>query len=462
MCESSDHVHAPTATVASNGPSIEHNGHETRTVDASELLAYARHIANEPEIRRTAAGFIGYGSTQPGDRVLLAADNHFDPRVVDATATALREKGAKVDVVVVDVGPDREFDDFDEARAAIRRRPWWEEPRRWEGVPWVEELAKRGKYDLLVHGKGGGIPPTDHRYEAFPWLQAEHFASRATVFPRDLHVLINRVAWRPVWEEGPGSRIHVTDPEGTDLTWDMWPEYFERQTKQFGPDPRWNHLMSHPPTPISPRESATGVVRGTMNHFGRPFPPISVFVQDGKVERVDGGGAYGEMWRGLMHESKDIQYPSFPRKGLFWLWEVAIGTNPKIVRPNNIRRLSSGGFEWERRRSGTVHLGFGTAWRGPEERWAGEQHLVYGHLHVHLMYATITLTTASGKEYLILDHGRLTALDAPEVRELAARFGDPDDLLTDDWKPKIPGISVPGSYDEYARDPASYIYTYDS
>src|SRR5260370_23063140 len=92
--------------------------------DEGGLLAYARFIAGEPEIRRTAAGFIGYGSTRPGDRVLLAADTHFDTRVIDATAAALREKGARVDVIVVDAGPDRDFDDVDELRAAIRRRPW--------------------------------------------------------------------------------------------------------------------------------------------------------------------------------------------------------------------------------------------------------------------------------------------------------------------------------------------------
>ncbi len=423
------------------------------------LLPYARYIVGEPEIRRTAAGFIGYGRTRPGDRVLLAADTHFDAEVVEATARAFRERGAHVDVIVTDAGPDREFDDLDELRAAIRRRPWREEPRRWEGIPWIQELAAREGYDLLVHGKGGGIPPTKHRYEAFPWLGREHYASRATVFPRDLHTLINERAWRPVWEEGPGGRMHLTDPEGTDVTWDMWPEYFDHPSAMFGPVPRWNHLMSHPPTPISERESARGIVRGTTNHFGRPFTPIAVTVENGRVENVEGGGAYGDAWRELLAEARDISYPCFPRPGLFWLWEVAIGTNPKIVRPANIRYLSSGGFEWERRRSGIVHIGFGTQWRGPEEKWAGENHLVYGHLHVHCMAATLVLETAKGKTYTVLDKGRLTSLDDPDVRDVAAKYGDPDRVLAEDWIPPIPGITVAGSYDDYARDPARYVYS---
>ncbi|MBU6422869.1 MAG: hypothetical protein KGJ98_05050 [Chloroflexota bacterium] len=423
------------------------------------LLPYARYIVSEPEIRRTAAGFIGYGRTRPGDRVLLAADTHFDPEVVEATAKAFRERGARVDVIVTDAGPDREFDDLDELRAAIRRRPWREEPRRWEGIPWVQELAAREGYDLLVHGKGGGIPPTKHRYEAFPWLRKEHFASRATVFPRDLHTLVNERAWRPIWEEGPGGRMHLTDPEGTEVTWDMWPEYFDHPSAMFGPVPRWNHLMSHPPTPISERESASGTVRGTTNHFGRPFVPITVTVEKGRVEHVEGGGVYGDAWRELLAEARDITYPCFPRPGLFWLWEIAIGTNPKIVRASNIRYLSSGGFEWERRRSGIVHLGMGTQWRGPEEKWAGENHLVYGHLHVHCMAATLVLETAKGKSYTILDKGRLTSLDDGEVRDCAAKYGDPDRVLAEDWVPPIPGITVPGAYEDYAKDPAGFIYS---
>lgn len=76
-----------------------------------EHLPVARFVAGEPEIRRTAAGFIGFGETKPGDRVLFAADTHYDHRVIDAAASALRECGARVDVVIVDVGPDRALEE---------------------------------------------------------------------------------------------------------------------------------------------------------------------------------------------------------------------------------------------------------------------------------------------------------------------------------------------------------------
>lgn len=50
--------------------------------------------------------------------------------MADAIASALRRKGARADVLTVDVGADREFEDLDEIRVTIRNRPWTENPRR--------------------------------------------------------------------------------------------------------------------------------------------------------------------------------------------------------------------------------------------------------------------------------------------------------------------------------------------
>ena len=105
-----------------------------------------------------------------------------------------------------------------------------------------------------------------------------------------------------------------------------------------------------------------------------------------------------------------------------------------------------------------IHMGFGTLWRSEEEKWAGENGILYGHLHIHLLFPTFRIITKSGKEYTIIKNGRLTALDDPEVRELAEKYGDPDDLLREDWIPQIPGITAAGSYDEYARNPGAWIY----
>jgi len=445
--------------VGIRGPSTADPRRRLEVREIEELLPYARALAEWPERRTSHVGFVGYGETKPGHKILIAVDREYERSVPEALAHALREKGARVDILCLDLGePDREFDDHDEIRASIRREPWERNPRRWEGVPDVEAYAARHGYDLLIHGKGGPVPKTEHRYEQIPWLRAEHFLSRATTYPLDLHLLINEKTWRPIWEHGRGGRARLTDPEGTDLTWTYWEEYYDERHYGFTATPRHGHLFSHPTPPIIAREDAAGIVAGTTSHFSRAFPRIRVELEGGQIVRITGGGGYGDAWRDLLEESRRIQYPSFPRPGLFYLWEAAVGTNPKIVRPSRIDRHSSGGFEWERRRSGVIHTGFGTSWRGPEEQWAGERGLLYGHLHIHLLLPTLTVTAKDGSEYTIIRDGRLTALSDPEVRRLAERYGDPDGLLTEDWIPQIPGVTCPGSYEQYAKDPASWIY----
>ena len=432
-------------------------GGDTRAISFEDLLLVARHVAGEDEIRRSAAGFIGYGATKPGDRVLIGADSHTDPDVYRAVAKALRERGATVDIIVVDVGEDRRFEDLTELEVSMRREPWVNNPRRWEGVPWVEEVARTGKYDLLVHGKGGAIPKVDHRYEGFPWVTKEHLLTEANVYPRELHTMINHKSWDPIVNNS-GAKLHLTDPEGTDLSLTILEAPFHDEGRHdYGVTPKWGHLMAHPPTPIEPEDDSAGKIQGTVGHYGRPFPHIELEVERAKLMEIRGGGNYGAAWRELMEESKDTKYPSFPEPGLFWLWEIAIGTNPKITRPQNIEWQTSGGFEWERRRAGIIHCGLGTRWRSSEEVWSGERGLLYGHLHVHLMFPTMTIHTTQG-EVPVIENGRLSAYDDPEVRDCAAKYGDPDELLHDDWIPEIPGITVEGDYEAYAKDPAPWVY----
>ena len=58
----------------------------------------------------------------------------------------------------------------------------------------------------------------------------------------------------------------------------------------------------------------------------------------------------------------------------------------------------------------------------------------------------------------IIDKGHLTALDDPEMRRIASKHGDPDDILSEDWVPAIPGIIFPGDYmREYGHNPVTWI-----
>lgn len=436
--------------------------------EVQELLPRARWLATQAEFHTGpdkcfAPGWIGFANVDAGTRILIATSSLEDPAITQAIAIALREKGATVDQVIVDGGPDRDIEEIDEVRAMIRRNTWEDNisyvPRRYNDIPWVTDLMVRHGYDLFVQGRAYASIPC--RWEGHPWSQQEQFLSEANIFPRDLHMLINEKAWRQIRTEGKGARVQVTDPEGTNFSWTLFADYWRPaaagEVGWFEERPCINHLMYHPAPPIVPQADAEGVVAGTLAHFAKPFPLIEVHVAAGRVERVDGGGGYGDEWRSLLEETRTYKYDQFPREGLFWFWEAAVGTNPKIQRPRRTRTMSTGGSEWERWRAGLLHTGFGTAGPSQCEADAGADGIPYGHLHVHLQFPTIELVTQDGTVIRTVDQGHLLVLEDPEVREFASRYGDPDEVLSEKWVPPIPGISVDGEYAVYARDPARWL-----
>ncbi len=78
--------------------------------------------------------------------------------------------------------------------------------------------------------------------------------------------------------------------------------------------------------------------------------------------------------------------------------------------------------------------------------------------HIHSYFSTMTAHLRNTKKTLtLLDKGRLTSLDSPEVKALASRYGKPEEILAESWIPEIPGINVPGDYlKDYAPNPYKY------
>ena len=215
-----------------------------------------------------------------------------------------------------------------------------------------------------------------------------------------------------------------------------------------------SHIMGVPYMVVLPQSDGEGVVAATSSHKG-VFPHMKIHVKDHKITRIEGGGAYGDHWRKLLDERKDIQYPFLPGPGAAYWMEASLGTNPKTVRSHDV--FVTGPWDSnDRRRSGIMHLGFGTA--GPLDAWASREGLPSGHDHIHLYFPTYEVETRDGETVKLIDKGHLTVLDDPEIRALAAKFGDPDELLRADWIPAIPGINAPGDYwEDYAKDPRPWI-----
>jgi hypothetical protein len=466
MCDNGDSV-----GIIADGSSGHDTGQVYNRPDRS-TQSFARYlVATRQEYSdfptRCANGFISYGEVGPKDKVLVAVTNHHEREVVDSVVHALKEKGAKVDVLVQDHGPDDDIKYDTEIKLIIRTEGWWKKPRWYDYYDSILNYAKDNGYTLVIHGRGGPIPKMNaagetlpFRLEAIPWQSKEGFLWDSTIFPPKLNYLINLKSWNIIYKQGRGGKVRLTDPEGTDLEFTLNEKYFDRNLDErggFGPRPTLGHLLSHPTPPIIAEDDTHGVIAGTTSHITKPFPTIKVEVQDGLTNEILGGGGYGDAWRELLEETNKVHYPEFPRNGLFWIWEMAIGTNPKVRRPSNVLRLSSGGNEIERSRSGVIHVGFGTRWRGESERWAAERGIKYGHLHVHLLFPTYRIKTPEGKTLTVIENGRLQALDDPEVKDLAKKYGDPEELLREDWVPKIPGINSPGKYEDYGKDPADWM-----
>jgi hypothetical protein len=442
---------------------------------ASEPSAedYAEYLCTLPGWNRSAVGFVGYGKIPRAARALIAVHNTQDSLLAEVIARQLKKNGARVvDIMVIDEGDDHDLSEDEEPKVIIRREGWWINPRRWDYNIRVYNYAAENRYDLVIHGRGGSYPGSspdgkikyEFRAEAIPWQSSDEFLNKATIFPPKLHTLINIKTWNLIYKKGRGGKVRLTDPEGTDLEFSLFEKYFERShpALNFTRAPNLGHLFSHPAPPILEEADTIGEIAGTTAHFGRPFPRIRVEVEAGSAKNVIGGGLYGDRWRELLEETSGVQYPGYPRKGLFWVWEMAIGTNVKIRRASNYLRYKSGSFEWERRRSGVIHCGLGTSWQQHAELWAATKGIAYGHLHVHFLFPTYEIKATNGETVKVIENGRLTALDDPEVRELASRYGDPDEILSEDWIPKVPGITdSSASYQEYAEDPCKWILKLD-
>jgi hypothetical protein len=52
-------------------------------------------------------------------------------------------------------------------------------------------------------------------------------------------------------------------------------------------------------------------------------------------------------------------------------------------------------------------------------------------------------TTDKGERVRVIELGHLTALDDPQVRTVAAKYGDTDKLLIETWFPAVLGINSP-------------------
>ena len=515
-----------------------------KTVD--EMMPHARDLV------RNKAGFggnspgLGLGLLQPGEEIMIVTDTTAEDLVVEAIVRALAERGVHADIVpnysLVGVSKEdaKQIRLKTEIRSAeegfMEAKYYWiervfthpEAPREWlrqknrglydalypqrdemtpalqvqwkkltnesVGAAVRDYLQQHPKIKGVYWGHPGGafyartMAPLEGKYLGrCSFTNSWEVVSQVSSFPAEVWQFIEKKTIAMVTPDV--DKVVVTDPEGTNVSWDVSEEMAQRwrrgiywrghvlmypdsATGQYGQD-----FDNYPKTfpdwiPRSPTARANGVIAGT-NGSGGFWPHMEIHLQDGDIKEVKGGGRYGDVIREFQKypHINDTTYPNYDRVGYWKLWEVALGTNPKYFR--NATDFYGGGtagvycLTYERYRSGAFHWGFGNELGhdpgslGTPKKWkkfAEELNLPDGHdFHIQNYFITYKVHRRGADNWVtIVDRGHLTALDDPDVRALAAQYGDPDRLLAEDWIPDIPGINVPGSYEEYARDPWKY------
>ena len=444
-----------------------------KITSVEQLLPYVRHIIGREGAQHMNPGYAIKG----GERILFIAQSGWDPLVVDAFVRAFREANCYVDVVIRQ-SRQRELD-IHSMYEADRMEGWLGDSQARAssgGMPqWLIDAAK--EYDLAIGASGVS------NAGRFMWPTRELVASSVTMFPDEILEVIDRKMWDVIRQ---AEEIRIVDPEGTDLTRTWYEEYWQvvegshptiktvgenfggyaaeqKIGATFGPGQSEHpmiriHITGVPQGIVLGQSDGKGVAAGTSAHQG-PSPWTKLALENNQIVDLQGGGRYGKVWGEYLNQFKDVHYPLHPRPGVGWWIEAAIGTHPKVLRPHNVMESIIGRGAWseERRRSGVIHLGFGeTLWEN--KVWGNEKGQPSGHTHLHLYFPTVTVRLRDGTEVKLIDKGHLTALDDPEVREVAAKYGDPDELLAEDWIPAIPGINVDGDYwEDYAQDPWTWI-----
>jgi hypothetical protein len=436
---------------------------------------------------RKTHGRAAMGPVQKGDNILIVTFPDQDENISEAITEALREEGAnRVDFIC-----EHELSETEPRVFSIE--DGWKEADTVENTPWdmsgslfysdLKEglqnyLTQHPEYTGVFYGLGGRghlmFQLGDHMKKFRGcWLlnNWEEFMSKVWTYPEELEIEIERTIIDAI---GSASEVRITDPEGTHLEYSLTAE--EAKRWQMG---AWlsGHLfldplqatadecaMSTTPfsldvPPVFPYTS--GVLAGTANHMGF-ITRIELYFEDGLLVEVKGGGKYGEKIRYLMDKYKEVHWPGYRKKGFFWFCDSVVCTLVKSFRRTSDMfqcywRLPNIG---ERNRAGVFHLGIGSRRHGSAYlEYAKANNLPTGHIHVHNYFATFEIRLQGSKYWhKIIDKGWVTGMNEPAIRALATKYGDPDELLSFDWIPPLPGINCDGNYlQDYASDPMAYL-----
>lgn len=453
-----------------------------------QILFLARRQARATETRNGRLGVI-----EPGKKGLITIRKNQDMRVVKACIAALRERGADLDYIyttdllemygypgeyakpalAIDTVKQPELQlaisgiqHYHFKKSHFSEAAWKQLPPRADELIaesqkrhdiknkiLLDYLNKHREYEYIYPEWFGGGPMVKEmgdlfgRRFQFGWrLNNLSGLVREGTLPNEVW----RALEQKVLEVVPWIRhARITDPEGTDVEFSITPEdanYWRMGVYNLDYLRMWPvqasrllYLNSGIKHVVAPE--AKGVIAGTDGHYHAMFPHLKMTIEGGQAVKAEGGGLQGVLMNDLIHRFKDYQIPYLPHPGWAVVFHLALTVNPKAA-------------------DRTMYWAFGPELYIPEIEEYGKKHNVpiTHDFHLNNGFITYEVTVTGGKKVKIKDGGHLVALDDPEVRAIASKFGDPEDILGEEGQRPIPGINAPGDYwKDYAQDPARYI-----
>ncbi len=211
-----------------------------------------------------------------------------------------------------------------------------------------------------------------------------------------------------------GADLRITDPNGTDLTARVNPDNWSGAGSR-GPMKKPGSYGVIPSSTIGTQriDKINGrVVLDFLEMFGPSRETCELTVEDNWIKEIR-GGEQASMFRDRLFAIKNANLFS----------QISWGFNPKgrvsdyLDPPWNKNKMSV-----LTRLAGVIHFGFGAT-----SFHQGGETKISGHFHTHGVLLRPTIQ-AGGR--LIIDQGRLTVLDSPEIRSLAEKYGNPDSVLS--------------------------------
>ena len=356
------------------------------------------------ELMVGARNYVNFANVKEGEEVLIVASTDADPLLIQAVSMAVNEASASA-TLIYDKPPEVYFKDPSPSAAEAMCAA--DTVLDIGSLVWAHSMASLvARYEYCTKGVTLSPPPT-------PAV----LRSPASKYPLELHRAVSTKVYAQC-QRSDGTKVHLSSPGGTDLIVEVWRDKTGHGYSEIkGQVP--SEFAIFPPGCLgfTPPKNVNGrAVFEAYTGFGRTSKPIEFEIQDQYVTEMRGGYEVEEIKRRI-RGVKDGNYVT----------EVMFGMNPKARVDLSVRPLS---LEAERTPR-TLHIGMGDSTSSlgvkrvlgvTDSYWPGKGKPL--HQDGFMLYPTLRV----GDE-TVIEHGNLKVLEDPEIREIAAKYGDPDWVL---------------------------------